>query len=192
LEPRCSARKNPEGKRTIRLARAAAFALCLGIPCLISCIKGHGLAPLAPDSGSATGIRGKIVFTGNWPDSTKEVRVAVLKSYPAGLTDRDSLMAFVLTNLVAFGDTLPRFKDACNYQIALSPGTYGWVLVAWFPNTPQYIFGVKELGAFYRSTGSQTQPSPVHVLTGVMMDGIDMTADLSKVKRSVPFFKTVR
>jgi hypothetical protein len=159
---------------------------------LVSCVRGHGLSPLEPDSGSVTGIRGKIVFTGTWPDSTREVRVAVLKSYPAGMADRDSLLAFVLTNLVAFGDTLPRFVDACEYKIALPPGSYGWVLVAWFPDIPQYIFGVKELGAFYRTIGPQKQPSPVHVIPGVMIDGVNITADLSKNKQTVPFFKTAR
>jgi hypothetical protein len=176
-------------KRFARSIRTAVF--CAGIPMLFSCVKG-GLSPLESDSGGAAGIRGKIVFTGTWPDSTREVRVAVLKSYPSGMADRDSLMAFVLTNLVAFGDTLPRFAGECEYRVALPPGTYGWVLVAWFPDIPQYIFGVKELGAFYRTAGPPMPPSPVHVLSGVTMDGINITADLSRVDRDVPFFKAVR
>lgn len=155
----------------------------------LTCYKGHGLSPLAPDSEGLIGIRGKIIYTGAWPDSTKEIRVAVLRNYPAGLTDRDSLMAFVLTHLVVFSDTLPRFVRECDYRLSLPAGTYAWVLVAWFPDIAQYIFGVKELGAFYPKTGSQKIPSPVHVIPGVMMEGIDISADLNNVKRTVPFFK---
>jgi hypothetical protein len=160
---------------------------------LLSCYKGNGLSPLEQDSGGATtGIKGKIVFSGNWPDSTKEVRVAVLKNYPDHLTNSDSLMAFVLVNLVAFSDTLPRFVNACDYQFALPVGTYGWVLVAWFPDIPQYIFGVKELGAYYRIGGMQKTPSPVHVIPGVMMEGINISAELDNVKRPLPFFKAFK
>lgn len=190
----CLARKNQADKRPIPLIRRAALlrmALVIGagLSISLSCTKGHGLSPLEPDSGNQTGIRGKIVFTGTWPDSTREVRVAVLESYPEGMTQADSLLGFVLVNLVAFSDTLPRFTGECDYQIALPTGTYEWVLVAWFPKIDNYLFGVKELGAFYRTTGSQNIPSPVHVLPGVMMGGVNISADLSKVKRTVPFFK---
>jgi hypothetical protein len=159
---------------------------------LSSCYRGHGLSPLAPDSNGTTGIRGKIVFSGAWPDSTREVRVAVLKDYPVAMHDPDSLLAFVLVNLTAFSDTLPRFSRECDYQINLPTGTYAWVLVAWFPDIPMYLFGVKELGAFYRMTGTQKTPSAVHVIPGVMMEGINISADLGNVKRQIPFFKASR
>jgi len=168
------------------------WVLCLGSLLPVSCYRGHGLSPLEPNSGAITGIQGRIVFSGHWPDSTKEVRVAVLSNYPIGMTHPDSLMAFVLANLVAFSDTLPRFVAECNYRLSLPVGSYAWVLVAWFPDIPLYLFGAKELGAYYRMGGTQKIPSPVHVIPGVMMEGINISADLNNVKRPVPFFKVVK
>jgi hypothetical protein len=178
----------------IHFVKSFVFYRCMlvagiGFLLSVSCYQGHGLSPLESDSGGTTGIKGKIVFAGTWPDSTKEVRVAVLKSYPSRMSNSDSLMAFVLSNLVAFSDTLPRFVKECEYKLPLPAGSYAWVLVAWFPDIPLYLFGVKELGAFYRMTGPQKTPSPVHVIPGVMMEGINISADLNNVKRPVPFFK---
>jgi len=152
------------------------------------CYKGHGLNPNPQDS-NFTGIRGHITFIGTWPDSTKEVRVAVLSQYPRGITHPDSLMGFVLQNLVAFSDTIPRFVQSYDYELPLEPGTYEWVLVAWFPDIPLYLLGVKELGAYYRNPGSSI-PMPVRVLPGVAVEGIDIVADFQNVFRQIPFFKT--
>jgi hypothetical protein len=157
-----------------------------------ACYDGHGLSPTAVGS-DASGIRGTITFVGNWPDSTKEVRVAVLRAYPAaGMTDSDSLLGFVLSNLVAYGDTIPRGVGRIDYRMPLEPGSYAWVLVAWFPDIPSYLFGVKELGAFYRNPGKQTLPTAVDVLPGVMVDGVNIVADFSNLNRETPFFKPRR
>jgi len=64
--------------------------------------------------------------------------------------------------------------------------------VVWFPDIPLYLFGVKELGAFYRTSGPGGIPAPVHVIPGVMMEGINILADLNNAGRSVPFFKPYR
>lgn len=151
------------------------------------CYKGHGLSPNPQDS-NFTGIRGHITFVGTWPDSTKEVRVAVLAKYPVGITHPDSLMGFVLQNLVAFSDTIPRFVHAYDYELVLEPGAYEWVLVAWFPDIPLYLLGVKELGAYYRNPDFPI-PTPIRVLPGVAVEGIDIVADFKNVSREIPFFK---
>lgn len=151
------------------------------------CYKGHGLSPNPQDS-NFTGIRGHITFVGTWPDSTKEVRVAVLDKYPLGVTHPDSLMGFVLRHLVTFSDTIPRFVQSYDYELALEPGTYEWVLVAWFPDIPLYLLGVKELGAYYRNPGASI-PTPIRVLPGVVVEGIDIVADFNNVSREIPFFK---
>jgi hypothetical protein len=118
--------------------------------------------------------------------------MAVLRQYPKGITNRDSMLAFVLVNLVAYSDTLPRFVPEFDYRMPLEPGTYAWVLTAWFPETPTYIMDVKELGAYYRNPGRQEIPTPVDVLPGVMVDGINIVADFGNLRRDVPFFKTGR
>ena len=153
-----------------------------------SCYKGHGLSPTA-EQRDTSGIRGTITFTGTWPDSTKEVRVAVLRQYPQGMNDPDSLLGFVISNLAAFGDTVPRFVDHYDYNLPLEPGIYAWVLVIWFPDIEAYIFGVKELGAYYRDPLDMAIPTPVNVVAGIITPGIDITADLANIDRETPFFK---
>ncbi len=155
---------------------------------VISCYQGHGLNPTA-GGDSGTGIRGTITFQGTWPDSTKEVRVAVLRQYPHGITDNDSLMAFVITNLVANSDTIPRGSETYDFAMQLEPDVYAWVIVAWFPDIPLYFFGVKELGAFYRDPDDMEIPTPVNVVQGIMTEGVDIIADFENLKNDRAFFK---
>jgi len=155
---------------------------------LTSCYEGHGLDPTDQLSERPSGIRGTITFEGQWPDSTKEVRLAVLKSYPAGMSDPDSLFTFVLENLIVFSDTIPRFITEYDYEVELNPDLYGWILVAWFPDIESYILGVKELGAYYENGTVEALPTPVQVPWGEMVEGIDMTADFSNVYNEIPFF----
>jgi hypothetical protein len=170
---------------TLPLVLAAAALL------LIACYKGHGLSP-SREGSDISGIRGTITFTGEQPDSTREIRVAVLRAYPTGMTDPDSLIGFVLSNLVAFSDTIPRFADTYDYQLALPPDVYAWVVVVWFPDIPTYLFGVKELGAYYREGSSGETPTPVSVIPGTVTPDIHILADFANIHRDVPFFKPGR
>ncbi|MFH1940898.1 MAG: hypothetical protein ABIL68_02245 [bacterium] len=149
---------------------------------LASCYQGHGLSP--PEETS--GIEGRITFIGAWPDSTKEVRIAVLKNFPEGMTDPDSLLNFVITNLSSLSDPLPMGIDHHDYQLLLDPGHYAWVLVVWLPAN---LFGIKELGAYYLDPNNLTLPTPITVLAGVLLQGIDIVADFANVHNEKPFFK---
>jgi hypothetical protein len=161
---------------------------------LLSCSPDHGLSPTASAPGS--GISGRITFTGAWPDSTRDVVLVVSKKYPAGVTDRDGLLGFVLENFlngnILLCDTIPRSSATYDYRVSLQPGTYEWVLVIWFPDTPEYLYGVKELGAYYRNPALQTTPSPVEIIDGVTYDRIDIPADFANVGRELPFFRRGR
>ncbi|MCD6117201.1 hypothetical protein J7K93_09315 [bacterium] len=154
---------------------------------LMTCYSGHGLSPVV-SGGGATGIRGHIDFKGVWPDSTKEVRVAVLAKYPEGIQDQDSLLGFVINNLIAFSDTIPKYSDSYDYFISLDEGFYEWIVVVWFPDIPLYLFGVRELGAYYEN-GTSNIPSPVYVSKGSVISSIDITADFKNVDSDTPFYK---
>jgi len=156
---------------------------------LTSCYRGHGLSPLVEET-NVSGISGRITFIGTWPDSTKEVRVAVLKNYPEGITNSDSLIAFVIGNLVAFSDTIPRFVDHYDYRLSLNPDIYAWVLVVWFPDILFYLFGAKELGAYYGiGYGQSKVPTPVTVIPGAVTRDINIIANFANLNRETPFFK---
>ncbi|RKY81792.1 hypothetical protein DRQ07_03120 [candidate division KSB1 bacterium] len=163
------------------------FLFIILSPFLFTCYNGHGLSPFVSEM-NGTGIKGHITFTGKWPDSTKEVRVAVLDKYPEGISDPDSLMGFVLNNLIALSDTIPRFVNEYDYFITAEEGFYEWVVVVWFPDIPLYLFGVRELGAYYSST-DDTKPCPVYISKGSVISGIDITADFKNLENNAPFFK---
>jgi hypothetical protein len=171
-----------------KLIRALPFVLGLA---LLSCSQDHGLSPTAAEPGS--GLRGRITFTGVWPDSTRDVVLVVSKKYPSGVTDRDALLGFVLENFlngnILLCDTIPKFSPTYDYHISLQPGTYEWVLVIWFPDIPEYLYGVKELGAYYQNPSLQTAPSAVEIIDGVTYDRINIAADFANVGRELPFFR---
>jgi len=163
-------------------------SLVAGIGLLIifiatGCYKGHGLDPEPP----LEGIRGQVEFIGQWPDSTKEVRVVVLKEYPFGISHAD-LFNFVLDNIVKYSDPIPQDLPYYNYSIKLPPGEYAWILVAWFPDITNYFSGVKELGAYYEDE-EQEYPSSVTVKAGETVTDIDIRADFANVNNEDPFFK---
>ena len=171
----------------IRMLSFGVLLSFIALNIILSCYKGNGLNPTG--GGDESGIRGRITFQGDWPDSTKEVRVAVLKNYPdRKIQDKDSIFQFVLSNLVLFSDTIPRFTDHYDYQLLLKPNTYAWILVAWFPDTPTYLFDTKELGAFYGDQTIGMTPTPVEVVSGILTPDINILADFTNVYREVPFF----
>jgi hypothetical protein len=159
-----------------RIAPAAVSAVLI----FLSCYRGYGLDP----PGKTSGIEGRITFRGARPDSTREIWIAALKQYPSGITDQNELMAFVIQNLVNY--KLVTGGDGQDFQLELTPGEYGWVIVAWFPDVDAWMFSVKELGAYERpGTG---KPASVSVRSGVMTDGVDIMADFANVQRATPFF----
>ncbi len=157
----------------------------------MACYKGHGLDPYDAEA-DISAIEGTVTFVGQWPDSTKEVRVAVMKEYPRGIQDEDSLLAFVISAYalgdLVFSDTIPKFIDSWNYHIEVKPDIYEWVLVAWFPDIPLYLTGVKELGAYYADSEASA-PSPVQVIPGAATKSIDISADFKNVFNHRPFLK---
>lgn len=168
------------------------FILLLLTALLLSCYQGNGLSPTSPQD-EETGISGHITFIGEWPDSTREVQVAVFKNYPQGITNTDSLLVFVISAFLGgelfLSDTIPMFSTEYDYSIPLEPDTYAWVLVIWYPDIINYREGVKELGAYYADPEDMDVPSPVRVMPGVMAPDIDITADFSRINRELPFFR---
>ena len=81
---------------------------------LPGCQIDHGLEPLFSK------IMGKVIFTGEKPRHTDEVRVAVVKTFPP------SDMAELL-----FSERLSLESDTAHYEIYLAPGKYDIVAVIW-------------------------------------------------------------
>lgn len=158
---------------------------------VISCHEGHGLSPTGLDAAGSSGISGTLSFVGDWPDSTLKVNVIASKTYPKNITNPDSLYSFVINEVlngnIVLGDTIPLGVEHDDYTLNLKPGMYEWILVAWFPDIPNYYHGVKELGAYYEN--SESLPEPVYVRPGEIKENIDMIAHFKNIHREIPFFK---
>ena len=166
------------------MKRFTPLGIILVLAAIVSCYQGHGLSP----PGDISGIQGRITFTGTWPDSTREVWVAILKNYPQGITDENELLLFIIENLAVYSQ-VPTFVEHYDYQLEVQePGDYAWVLVAWFPDIENYIMGVKELGAYYKDPEQLDTPTAIHIPEGVIVDGIDIVADFANIQRDTPFF----
>ena len=168
------------------------FSLFCSMLLIVSgCYQGHGLSPTGGDAASSSGLTGRIHFIGVCPDSTRQINIVISKTYPAGITNPDSLYNFVFSEIYAghivLGDTLPRNAAEIPYLFNIDPGYYEWVLVVWFPDIPDFYTGVKELGAY--TTGNGSRPEPVYIRPGEIVQNIDIVADFGNVNRDVPFFK---
>jgi hypothetical protein len=165
------------------------FPICLMTLLALSCYKGNGLSPAAPEPES--GIQGTVRFKGAWPDSTDQVWVVVSKTYPEDITTLEACYQFVYEGFtrgtIIVGDTIPNFIREYEYQFKIQPGSYEFLLVVWIPRGN--LFGLKELGAYYGNTVHPTLPAPVDVYPGVVTDHIDIQADFSNIDREMPFFK---
>jgi hypothetical protein len=175
-----------------RICRIALIGLLWSILFIVSrCYHGHGLSPTGGEAAASSGLSGTIRFTGECPDSTRQINIVISKKYPAGITNTDSLYDFVISELYAgnivLGDTLSRNVAEITYLFNIDPGYYEWVLVVWFPDIPDYLTGVKELGAY--TIGDKSLPEPVYIPPGEIIQDIDIVADFENVNRDIPFFK---
>ena len=180
-------RKNQNNKNQTTLFKNIIYLFAFFTALLLiqnfGCYKGHGISP--PQGVSL--IRGKITFTGTPPDSTKEVWIAVLKKYPSGIDDTNQLFLFVLSNLV-ISDSIPSNVPEYDYELEIKPGQYEWVLVVWFPDIEDYLFGAKELGAYYFNPDDPL-PTPIDAPRNEILEGIDIIADFGNVNNEEPFYK---
>lgn len=133
---------------------------------LVACGKGIGPAPKnVPELGV---IRGTVKFSGAWPDSTAEVRVAVYEEYPPKN----------FYDIKAFSDPLPVGVDSTTYRVLVPPGTYGWIVVAW--RGEGRFWGPESFLGMYLDPEDPSHPGKVTVGPGEEVGGIDMLADFSK------------
>jgi hypothetical protein len=137
--------------------------LMLTVACVLavpSCTTDHGLGP------TVQGIRGTVHFSGTWPDSILEVRVAVFETYPVTS----------LLDLGGFSDPLPLLSDSASYGIELSPGEYPFVAVV-CRTTPEW--GSTCILSFYHQQESPDLPQSVTVASGTFIRGINMAVEFS-------------
>lgn len=112
-------------------------------------------------------IRGRIHYSGSWPDNTEFMAVAAFKTRPQSLLD--------FFNVSAINISLPFHVDFYDYKLAAPPGTYRYIVVLW-KGKGTSLFEFKELNFFETEPGSGV-PEPLTIAKGDTARGIDIFVD---------------
>jgi len=162
---------------TIRILFLNIIILSLLALLIPNCKIDHGLEPVSSK------IMGKVIFHGDTPRYTDEVRVAVVKTFPP--SDIAELL---------FSERISTYVDSVDYEIYLPPGTYDMVAAIWKEyNEPWNLSDIIGLyGGFF--IGDQLVPTFQSVTLEdnfTILDGIDIETNLNRVNRDSKIEGTV-
>ena len=116
-------------------------------------------------------IRGRITYRNPAPEDTEIMAVAAYRQRPRNLLD--------YLDVAAISVGLPLDVEAYDYRLAVSPGTYGYIVVLW-KGTGTSLFDFKEVG-FYQSAPGV--PGSVTVAKGDTVRGVDILVEFSATRR---------
>jgi len=140
----------------------------------------HGLQPEQGNPAEISGISGKIIFQ-NWvlAEPLFDLRLVVFKNYPP-----DNILNEVLSgNAVVYPalgeEGLPSLVDTTYYTLALDPGVYEYVVVAW-QYGPSVTSDWRAAGQFQHS-GQDTIPEAVDVREGHLLKEVDIYVDFNNL-----------
>ena len=146
---------------------------------------GGGLAPEPICAPSLVGVCGTVRFRGAVPANTENVFIAAYANFPQTCTDLIANRQPLIPGSVPFNDSLSR------YSVALSPGTYHWVLAVWkkpgaltlTPADTQFL----RVGGYYRSPVDPAQPGAVTVPSGAAAGDVDFVVNFDSLRPATDF-----
>jgi hypothetical protein len=140
--------------------------LVLFIP-IFACDVDTGLKPLH------SGFKGTVHFAEPWPEDTDQVLVAAAKRFPPTTLED-----------IVLSEPLPLFQDSASYQVFTPLQTFEAVGVVWKQKNEPW--DVTNIIGLYFTGANRFQPGSVVIGTRQeMISNIDITADLSKARRTV-------
>jgi hypothetical protein len=134
---------------------------------------------------SLVGLCGTVRFRGTIPDSTDNVFIAAYITFPQTCTDLINNRRPVIPGSVPYTDS------AAAYSVALSPGTYQWVLAVWkkigtLTLSPSDTALLRVAG-YYRSPTDSTQRGVVTVPSGLAVRDIDFAVNFDSLRPATDF-----
>lgn len=118
-------------------------------------------------------ISGKITYTGEWPEDTQLLLLAI---YPIKPT---SEFQFLLFENVDYTQSIE--VDTSSYRLAVNSSVYNYVVLYWVGKSIKKLTDLVELG-FYQSPPNSGQPGRVEVDSGEEAKNIDIYVDFSKIE----------
>jgi hypothetical protein len=146
---------------------------------------GGGLEPEPICAPSLVGLCGTLRFHGAVPANTENVFVAAYINFPQSCTDLINNRQPVIPGSVPFTDSVAA------YSIALSPGTYHWVLAVWkkpgaltlTPADTQYL----RVAGYYRNPADSTQAGIVMVPNGAAAGDVNFVVHFDSLRPATDF-----
>jgi len=134
---------------------------------------------------SLVGLCGTVRFRGTIPDSTDNVFIAAYLTFPQTCTELINNRRPVIPGSVTYRDS------AAAYSVALSPGTYEWVLAVWkkigtLTLSPSDTALLRVAG-YYRSPTDSTQRGVVTVPSGPAVRDIDFVVNFDSLRPATDF-----
>jgi hypothetical protein len=146
---------------------------------------GGGLEPEPICARTLVGLCGTLRFRGAVPANTENVFIAAYLTFPQTCSDLINNRRPFIPGSVPFTDSVAA------YSVALSPGTYHWVLAVWkkpgtltlTPADTQYL----RVAGYYRSPADSTQPGVVTVPSGAAAGDINFVAHFDSLRPATDF-----
>ena len=143
----------------------------------MQCHIDHGLKPVE------SGIKGRVIFRGEFPTTTDQVRIAVARNFPPSQI-----------NQLLFSDPIDFRADTAQYELFVPQGTYEVVGVMWKEHNQSWnisdLIGV--YGGLYIDDVYVPAYNPVSLPSSHSYpDSIDILADFSRVNRDAKIQGTV-
>ncbi len=116
-------------------------------------------------------IRGRIHYTGPWPENTEFMAIAAYKRRPQNLLD--------YLDVAAINVGLPHNVETYDYRLPTPPGTYGYVVVLW-KGRGTSLLEFEEVG-FYETEPGSGKPGSVTVALGDTLRHVDVFVDFGGI-----------
>ena len=163
----------------VRLTVPAVAALAVVAAC------DAGLAPEPICAPQLIGLCGTIHFRGTIPDSTDQVFVAAYVTFPQTCTDLINNRRPVIPGAVPYTDS------AAAYSIALTPGTYHWVLAVWKKLGTLHLSAADttllRVAGYYRNPADSSLPGVVTVPAVGAAGDIDFVVNFDSLRPATHF-----
>jgi hypothetical protein len=144
-----------------------------------------GLQPEPICAPSLVGLCGTLRFRGTIPDSTDNVFIAAYLSFPQTCTDLIANRQPLIPGSVPYTDSI------APYSVALSPGTYQWVLAVWKKVGALQLNAndttLLRVAGYYRNPADSTLPGSVTVPNGAAAGNIDFLVNFDSLRPATDF-----
>lgn len=145
---------------------------------LLACGCDEGLKPPAAGPAAAPGAMTGVVRFVNWDSAGTvfDLRLVAFRNFPPGDIVQEVLQGNAVVHPPLGGSALATpGADSVAYSFLLPGGTYGYVAVAQ-QFGPDFMADWRAVGQYDADTNT-TSPSPVAILSGEILPGIDITVD---------------